>query len=262
VSTTRHPHRVGDVAGRRPAPAVGRPRRARGGHAALLLVVIAAAACRGDAPGAQPANRLEPELAAPATTVTLTGQSRAFVDSVRSTEARRIEQTDGLLRRVSIDRLWFLPDEAEPMAFDDQLDGEIMLLHVFRSRLPPGYSLIEVIRMEGGLFLLVDERTGERFEIDEMPAVSPDGERFATASFDVVAGHMPNRLVIYRFTDAGPQEEWSLAPHDWGPSDAAWLDDRTLRFLRNDLDMTVQPFRITQTERTALLTPGGWRLVE
>jgi hypothetical protein len=241
-------------------PARGLPRTALRA-CALPFAGALLAACGSDAPAParDPAGY---DLPAPQRPVTLTGPSRTFVDSLRSTEARRIEQTDGRLRRVSIDRLWLLPSEAEPVAFDDVIDGEIMLLHVFRSRMPPGYAIIEMIRMEGGSFLLVDERTGARYEIDDMPAISPDGARFATASFDIVAGHVPNRLVIYRITEDGPVEEWTLEPQAWGPSDVEWLDDGMIRFVSNELDTSTQPFTERQVTLEAERTATGWRVVE
>lgn len=239
----------------------------RGRAAALLaagaIVATALLGCGGggDAPDrpavAAPGDTLQ--LPAPDSRVELPDYTQLLVDSIRSAEARRLEQAAARARRVSIDRLWLLPGDAEPVAFDDRLDGELMLLHVYRGRLPQGYALLEVIRMEGGAFLLVDERTGARFEIDAVPAVSPDGARFATASFDVVAGHVPNRLIVYRFDGNGIATEWTLEPREWGPSDVEWLDGATLRFQRNDIDTSVQPFRVTQTPATARRAAGGWQ---
>jgi hypothetical protein len=239
--------------------------RHRWAGVSLLAAALVLGACQrapdpaADAAAADTTPRLE--LPAPATPVELSGPIRTFVDSIRSAEARRLASVQDRAHRASVDRLWIVPTDAEPLAYDDILErNEVMRLHVFRGRLPQGFLLVEVVLMEGGQFLLIDERTGAELDIDGVPIVSPDGSRFATASLDLVAGHVPNRLAVYRFTPDGIEREWVHEPRGWGPSEVEWLDATTLRFQRNTIDLDTAPHTVSQIGATARLGEAGWRL--
>jgi hypothetical protein len=117
-------------------------------------------------------------------------------------------------------------------------DGELRSLHRFHGEAGGRrYAVVERILVpEGGEFLLIDRRTGRVTPVDGPPAVSPDGRHFATASLDLVAGHAPNRIRIYRVDERGPTVEWEVEPREWGARDPVWADPATLHLERGVID--------------------------
>ncbi len=85
---------------------------------------------------------------------------------------------------------------------------------------------------EGGDHVVVDDRTGKAVELDAAPYLSPDGRRLLTASYDLAAGYVPNRLRVYELKGTTLLEQYSIEPMEWGPADADWLDDNTIAFDR------------------------------
>jgi len=100
---------------------------------------------------------------------------------------------------------------------------------------PIGSFLIHVLLWEGDGYLLIDTQSGAQHWLDAPPLLSPNGQRFLTASMDVMAGYNPNRVQIYRVVTGSIELEWSLEPGDWGPAEAAWLDNQTIRVVRSKL---------------------------
>jgi hypothetical protein len=82
--------------------------------------------------------------------------------------------------------------------------------------------LVEIQLFEGRAFRLIDARSGLVSELDERPVVSPDAQRFITASWDTEAGYDPNRARIYRIDSTGLTIEWEISPERWGPDSARW----------------------------------------
>jgi putative membrane protein len=98
-----------------------------------------------------------------------------------------------------------------------------------------GYFLIHVLLWEGDGYLLIDAPSGAQHWLDAPPLISPNGQRFLTASMDVMAGYNPNRVRVYKVMPGRIELEWSLEPGDWGPTEATWLDNQTIRVGRSKL---------------------------
>jgi hypothetical protein len=236
--------------------------------AAVLLLVPLAATC-GDARDRMASDDAAAGAAPPAEApagagagepILVDGHLRAFVDSVRSQESRRLAGVP-TVERASLTRLVVRPAEAPAITLDDELaGGDLMQMHIFRGRLLDRFVVLEVIFYEGGEFMLIDERTGAVHDIDAMPAASPDGARFVTTSLDLVAGHQPNRIAVHRVTADGIVEEWADEPRDRGPSHAEWLDARTIRYRVNTIDTSVEPHAVSQSVAWLDLAPSGWRV--
>lgn len=118
-------------------------------------------------------------------------------------------------------------------------------------------KLVQVSFFEGGAWLLVAHGTGDTTRVAGPPVVSPDGARFVATSLDLVAGHDPNLLEVWRVTEAGFEPEYTQRPTGWGPSDARWIGPDTVAFLRNVVDD-----RLTYTRTPMLLVrrDGAWWL--
>ncbi len=204
-----------------------------------------------------------PELWVPA--APLTPEAHRLVLHARRDEAstRRGGLAPGVVR-PSWDRLVVLAHDGARRVYADSAAGAIVpRLHVFRGTLRSlGAHVVETTYMpEGGAFTLVDAHTARETPLDTMPVPSPDGRRFATATADLVAGHRPNRVRVYRRTPRGPVVEAELAPRDWGATRPVWSDGRTLRLTRVAIDLRHRPARERSTPMTLVRgADGTWRV--
>ncbi len=165
--------------------------------------------------------------------------------------------------RPTWDRLLVRGRNGSRFLFDDEVSGgELRRTHVFRVYVETldAYAIERIYMPEGGHFFLVDAGTTAVTEIDGEPYPSPDGRRFVTASLDLVAGHRPNRLRVYRMETDGPVLEWEVEPRDWGPQATAWRDPATIVLERAALDTTTTPFGLVTTLVTLRREGGSWAL--
>lgn len=124
-----------------------------------------------------------------------------------------------------------------------------------------GGVLIRVQYWEGNAYYLLRRGTGDTIRLDAPPILSPGETRFATASRSLVSGYNPNRLRVFRATGDSITLEHTVEPGGtlWGPSDARWVGEDTLRFARNrphgglGARCTVTPMRLVHGG-------DGWRL--
>jgi hypothetical protein len=114
-------------------------------------------------------------------------------------------------------------------------DGVRHVAHRYQGRVEPlRASLLRVQFFEGGAYVLVGDATGDETRLIGPPLVSPDGTRFAALSLDLVAGHNPNGVQMWRVTEHGPRLEWGLdGGQTWGASDGVWRGSGELEFTRH-----------------------------
>jgi hypothetical protein len=104
----------------------------------------------------------------------------------------------------------------------------------FRDHLPEiGYYLVHCQYYEGSEYLMINDRSGKRFKLQQIPAVSPDRRRIATASAGLFGCCGPNAVQVWRVTSGGLVLEQTIEPKGWEPSDAEWVDNRTIRLIKN-----------------------------
>jgi hypothetical protein len=154
-------------------------------------------------------------------------------------EATLLQAYAAVIQRPSPGRLVVTAENGTRREFvDDVVAGERRSTHRLVSA-PGSLHGLVIVRQyipEGRMVLMVDRRTGDVIELDDVPVPSPDGERFVTASLDLVAGHLPNRIRIYRMTTGGPTLEMEWQPREWGAQHATWLDAGTLQLERGMVD--------------------------
>ncbi len=118
---------------------------------------------------------------------------------------------------------------------DDCTNGEPYVRYTFKSFIPEGgYYLIAVTGWEGSGYMLVNERTGDKNNIEGSPVFSPDRKLFVSMSIDLEAGENPNSIQIWRITSGGLKQELNFdTDNAWGPSDPVWKDNGTIAFKKN-----------------------------
>lgn len=155
---------------------------------------------------------------------------RAMLDSLRTLERPFLERSAPSVLRPTWDRLVFAARDGSRRVLGDRVaQARVERIHVFLGLVEPiDHYLVRIVEIDRGYYCLVDASTGRMVELDALPVVSPDGARFVTASLDLVAGHAPNRIRIYRITSDGPKVEWSLEPSGWWAAGAVWADSGRL----------------------------------
>ncbi|HKZ03297.1 MAG TPA: hypothetical protein VI750_06505 [Pyrinomonadaceae bacterium] len=118
--------------------------------------------------------------------------------------------------------------------FQKRGDEASVVKYSFRDYLRDlGYFLIHRQFYEGDDYLMIQDTTGRRYELQNVPVVSPDKRRLVTASNGISGGYNANALQIWRLTLRGMVLEQTIEPNDWGPSDAEWIDNLTIRVMKN-----------------------------
>ena len=97
---------------------------------------------------------------------------------------------------------------------------------------------------EGRAVVAVDARTGNRVDLLDLPAVSPDSARLAAANVDLVAAYTESGLQVWRVTTTGLELEWALdGGGRWGASVPQWLSPERLAFVFHTLDEATMDLR-------------------
>ena len=123
-----------------------------------------------------------------------------------------------------------------------------------------GYLLVRVQYYEGNAYLIIDERTGRKYHLQDVPIFSPDWSHFVTASMDLEAFFNPTGLQIWRVAPY-PYKQWALETEDWGPSEVQWVDRRTFRFIKNKPSITKGDYGYEQTTMYLRREAGEWKLM-
>lgn len=211
----------------------------------LALVVLAACPAHADPDGAAIAGMVSHELArglaCPST--------RNAYECVMAHEAREAE-AHGVRLSGSDDRTCFSVGSRD-FCFP-RVAG---LRYVFLGRAHGHLEILEIAD-EGFQALLVDETTGTTTRIDNRPVYSPDGSTFATVSFDIDAGLLPNRVVVLESASKRIVHRVDGFPRAVGPVAIRWTDEGRLAVLsiRDDGDKPVRKYGSIWRDRD-----GSWR---
>jgi len=234
-------------------------------RAILVAVILGLPACGADGGGSEEA--VEPRAASDTVPVPFPEQPPmpAVLRQLRSGEAERIATAGGAVSRPHWSRLQVRARAGGPRVFSDRPSGaELVEAHVYRGYVREiGQHVVERVYFpEGGGFVMVGDASGDTLAVDQVPVPAPGGERFATASVDLVAGHRPSRVRIYRMDGGRPILEWEHAPAGWGIDSLRWRDARTLDAVRVTLDTTRTPFRTVHAPVRIELAREEWRIAD
>jgi len=126
---------------------------------------------------------------------------------------------------------------------------------------PVKHFVVHVQFYEGDAHMLIHAKTGESTDIWDVPLVSPGGRRILTASLDLEAEYNPNGIQVFRLRGEKLVQEWEKRFKGWGPMNAKWLDDRTIRMTKVVLDDG--PEYLKKAGKVHIVHgKRGWRIVE
>ncbi len=182
---------------------------------------------------------------------------------VDTLEASAIRPVSDIVSRVGGELRIRLRDGRVAILKDDTTEGLRFALPRYVAYLRAIHShVVHQIQYEGdGIYLVVDDSTGDSTVVYGMPVVSPDGQRFVTTSIEGMEGGNPGEIDIWRMVEGKPEEEftYSTEHESWDASDPTWRDSVTIDFIENSSDPskpTVKTTgRLTRTGTTWALVP-------
>lgn len=126
-----------------------------------------------------------------------------------------------------------------------------------------GFYIVEVGYYEGGEYLMISDKTGEKDQIHDLPNISPDRRRFVTVPKDEAYG--VTGVFIWRFEDSEIISEFFFVPKEYAFFEfIGWEDNDTI--LLKKLMYANKEFcpegRMMTAPVTFKLDNSGWRFIE
>lgn len=120
---------------------------------------------------------------------------------------------------------------------DRKLDADQSIQYHYIAFLPElKLHIVHAQHWEGSQFLAIHHETGRSADIIGYPVASPDRQRFAAVSMDLLAGFSPNGVELWRI-EGGRLHREARFDTDWGPANAKWRSADSLvvdKFCEND----------------------------
>jgi len=85
--------------------------------------------------------------------------------------------------------------------------------------------VIEVQYYEGGSYLLVNGKNGEKLNIFGKTKLSPDMKKIVSYNMDIFAGFSDNGFQIIDLQDNHFKIEYEYKPDNWGPENINWISN-------------------------------------
>jgi hypothetical protein len=118
------------------------------------------------------------------------------------------------------------------------------------------YFLINFGYYEGGGVSMINQKSGERFDVGDMPILSLDNERFVVLDLDAYSS---NSIIVYKFTEKSIKKEYTLKPESYlSDCDAEWINNSTIRIYWKENDKKKNVFK----QFFIKLSSEGWQKVE
>jgi hypothetical protein len=226
---------------------------------AVLLLVLASAACRPDAPANEqavspvatvPASKpsaaaagspaaglldtlhlpggrvaqLRPTTAAVFNKLPVSGLSELFNEP----DAEHLPTSQDQVRRQGLDLL-LQPAQGSAAKLSSTPDAQFTLenakgvKYVYWGSLPAAHQwAVRAWYWESDGTVLVDQRTGRHLELIGNPVASPDGRFVLLTSPGLSGGDQANLLTLVEITADGPHLRWQREPTAWEPNGARW----------------------------------------
>ncbi len=183
--------------------------------------------------------------------------------STDTIEVAALRTAGGKVFRVGTELRIQLRDGGTAVFKDDTTGGLQFALPRYAGYLKAIHShAIHILQYEGsGVYLAVDDSTGDSTIVVGMPVPSPDGSRFALTSREGMEGGNPGVIEVWRMVGRKPEKEFSYDTENahWEATDAVWRDSVTIDFMKNSFVSFTEPdiqtpARLTRTGTTWVLS--------
>ena len=160
----------------------------------------------------------------------------SWSDSLRAFETEGIRAADGKVTRNGTELRIQLLNGQSAVFQDDTAEGGNFAVYRYAGYQKSIHShVVHRVPYEGeGLYMVVDDSTGDSTTVAGMPVPSPDGSRFALTSASGEADYDQSLIEVWRFNGRSPANEFSYdASNDsWDPFAAVWRDSATIDFVK------------------------------
>jgi hypothetical protein len=185
-------------------------------------------------------------------------------DSIDAIEVAAIRATNGKVSRVGSELRIQLLDGRTAVFRDETSPGSRFGLPRYAGHLKSIHShIVHRLPYEGsGVYVIVDDSTGDSTIVYGMPVASPDGTRFALTSMTGEAHYDAGLIEVWRMVGRKPENEFSYdtEKEPWDASDAVWRDSVTIDFIKNSGTDPSEPY--IKTPGRLIRTGTTWILVE
>jgi hypothetical protein len=214
-------------------------------------------------PAATPAATAQAPDSAPPAKVSDSSHATGVVN-IDAEEAVAIRPVSGIVERVGTNLRIRLLNGRTAILMDDTTAGLKFAIPRYAKYLKAIHShVIHQYQYEGeGIYIVLDDSTGDSTIVWGVPVASPDGERFAFASMEGLEGGNPGVIEVWRMVGRHPEKEFSYdTEHEpWEPSDIVWRDSVTIDFFKNTHSSPGDPY--AQTPGHLKRTGTTWVLLE
>ncbi|TPG66541.1 hypothetical protein [Hymenobacter nivis] len=224
-----------------------------------VLLLLASAACRPDAPATEqaatpaaapvpaalPSVAASPAAPGPTDTLHLPGErvaqlhpstvaafnqlpASSLPELANEPEAEPLPASQGQVRRQGLDLL-LQPAQGSAAKLASTPDAEFTLQnakgvkYMYWGSLPAAHQwVVRAWYWESVGTVLVDQRTGRYVELMGEPVASPDGRFVLLTSPGLGGGDQANLLTLVEITADGPRLLWEREPTTWEPVAARW----------------------------------------
>lgn len=174
--------------------------------------------------------------AAASTPMTTTTAPLSWSDSIRAAEVAGIRAADGKVVRDGSELRIHLLNGKTAIFEDDTTLGEAFKVYRYAGYLKTIHRhVVHRLPYEGsGLYIVLDDSTGDSTTVAGMPVPSPDGTRFALTSASGEADYDQSLIEVWRFNGRSLENEFSYdsCNDSWDPFDAVWRDSVTIDFTK------------------------------
>jgi hypothetical protein len=225
-----------------------------------VLLLLASAACRPDAPATEQATppvatvpapkpsaaaAASPVASGPVDTLHLPGgrvaqlrpttaaafnklPASGLPELFNEPGAEQLPATQGQVRRQGLE-LFLQPAQGSAAKLSSTPDAEFTLenakgvKYMYWGSLPAAQQwVVRAWYWESDGTVLVDQRTGHHLELIGTPVASPDGRFVLLTSPGLGGGDQANLLTLVEITADGPHLRWQREPTAWEPVTARW----------------------------------------
>jgi hypothetical protein len=220
-------------------------------ESALLLSIGCAAE------NARPPLPATPDTPTASSSVPDTSRPMTWSDTIQAIEVAEIRKAGGNVSRSRSELRIALLDGHTAVFKDDTTPGSRFSLPRYAGYLKAIRShVVHRLPYEGdGIYLVINDSTGDSTIVDAMPVPSPDGRRFALTSMEGEAGYDRGLIEVWKIVAGRPEREFSYDTESepWEPSDAVWRDSVTIDFMKNSHSDPSKPY----VQTPARLTRNG-----
>lgn len=154
-------------------------------------------------------------------------EPEAHDNSLAGSQGRVLRQGSALVLRPAAGPVLTLRDTTDAAAFRR---ADLPRAFYYWGALPAAHCWVLDVRYhESSSTWLIDQRNGQRLEVEGPPLLSPDGRYLLSVSPGLGGGEQPNVIELYQLGAGAPRQLLRRELQHWAPDSARWAGPHTVR---------------------------------